>query len=357
MIYTFRFEKANSDRLDDEGRAFFWDEMKKGRLHQGWGIPGMSLLVATGSLASLEDWVPRYISAAKTAGWKNSTELKARTRYKLLSHMCAIRPGDLIVVPNISESGRDGLVLVRATGRNGISKADAMCYGWEGSLRRKDHPFREDYRHFVTIDPFSIKEVRYHGGTNKGAAHIRTELQGFRFCVWPLSEKDHPKLVRDVTALYGGKIGTPRRAKRREGRRGGGHPPNREQLARGQRAEDEMLRRLIRGGYDGLTLVEDRRLQTCGYDFLCKDASGTEIEMEVKGSALNGQLFLSENELKRAKSSKQRYWLISFLDDGGPPRRWPTRKLTNPAPQLERLGSLEPVWQLRVDASSVKWDE
>lgn len=118
-----------------------------------------------------------------------------------------------------------------------------------------------------------------------------------------------------------------------------------------------MFARLKRGGYDGLKLVEDRREQSCGYDFLCKDARGTEIEMEVKGFAPNGQLFLSGNELQQAKSSRQRYWLIGFLDDGTAPRLWQIRKLTNPAPQLERIGSEETVRQLRVDASKVEWDE
>ena len=353
MIYVFRFEHSR-DRLPEEGRKRIWEELRAGKLRQGWGRSGMSLVDRAGVPLDEDDWVPRYISAAKKHGWGRQRERKARTRHRLLSHMLEIRAGDIIAVANLSETGRNGLVLVRATRRSG-SVDSAECYGWDDSPRNK---LKGDYRHFITVDPFSMQSVAYDKGIPKGrlATRIRSNVRGLRFCVFPLTGKKHNKAIRDIEDLYRGKVGLPRATKRKLARTfGGGHPPTRDQIARGQQAEDEMLKRLKRGVY-GLTFVKDCRNLNCGYDFLCREERGDEIEVETKGFATPGQLVVSENEFRRAKHSKSRYWLIGLLDGGGTPR-WNMRRLADPAAQIERIGSIEKTWHLRLDPSQLTWDD
>jgi len=277
--------------------------------------------------------------------------------------MTEIRPGDVMLIPNISAAGRDGIALATAIGRNGSSESSASCYDWDGSSRRNSHPLENDRRHFVTIDPFTIKEVSYQPLTVEGklAARIRGEMRALRACILPVSNSRHRRLVRDAEALCGGKI--PKTSGVRKAKVGtsgarGGHPPTREQIARGLQAEDEMLRRLQRpAGFDGLTLVADRRNSNCGYDFLCEDSAGT-VEVEVKGFAPDGQLFLTENEFQRARSNKKAYRLVGFLDNGDAPPKWLARSLKGPFFQLHGLGAYETqtVTRLRVDPSLVKWD-
>jgi Domain of unknown function (DUF3883) len=358
MIYTFRFEYS-AQMMGRDTRQFYWNEMMDGRIHQGWGSSGMSLLSPAGSALTREEWVPKYLAAAEKAGWGSLTEAEASRRYTNLFRMCLIQPGDLIVVLNISESSRDGLAIVTAS-RSGIAGSSG-CYSWERG-RKKGNPFEDDFRHCVSIDPsdLNLLYVPYDPKMPDGrrAALLRTKLQPFRNCVSPI-EQAHSEIVRDIEALLKRRVKPSAKKPQIVVKGRPGRPPSPAQVERGKQAEEEVLQRINQGKCYGLVFSRDRRQDGCGYDFLCKDADGHEIDVEVKGFTRNGQLFMTENELERAKKRKHRYWLIGLVDiDPNHPEQWPASALKDPARELLKkgVGILEYVCQLRANPSKVNWD-
>jgi hypothetical protein len=170
----------------------------------------------------------------------------------------------------------------------------------------------------------------------------------------PIDRNKHKDFVHDVESLYGSKIEISVKAKKKAKK--SGSPPTPDQLERGILGEKEMLRRLsLPGGFQGLTLLEDKRCISCGYDLLCTDGND-EIEVEVKTSAESGgQIFLTNNELRQAKGSKGRYWLVGFFDNGKSSKTWKARKLIAPFSELMREGNIEFIRQLRVNPVHLKW--
>jgi hypothetical protein len=341
-IYTFRFERSG-ERDIPERRQFFWSEMWNGRLHQGWGASGMTLLNSRGALIDRDVWVPQFLAAASRFGWNDQTEQTARRNYRLLSPLTRIGDGDLLVVPNISSDDRQGIAFVRARSFNRKGK----CYSWDTTSR---YPLGNDYHHVINVDPSTIRHVPYDASREgKLATGLRRDIvsRGLQARVCEVKE---PELKREALSLY-------RAARaRRPGRgRSQGRPPTREQVERGWMAEDEMLRRLRRNECPGLTLLEDRRQESCGYDFLCRIRNGRDIHLEVKGFAPGGRLFFTAAEMSEAQRGKGRYWLIGLLDNAGPAKTWKAWKLVNPFPSLEGRGHIATVRQLRINSSAVPW--
>jgi hypothetical protein len=308
----------------------------------------MSLSNSLGDPTPRDEWIGKFRSAAAKDSWKpkDRTEAKASLRYTLLSHMREIRDGDLLLVPNITESDRRGLVLVTAASR------DTECYEWDNAPRTKKQPLGDDRRHVVLVDPFTIKAVRYESGSF--AAAIRTALGTLQACVVPVDPKKNKDLVRNVEKLYEtslSKVKKPKTSKK-------GHPPTADQLRRGLAGEEEISRRLKSAhGFLGLKFKDDRRNSSDGYDFLCTDGSA-EVEVEVKTfAATDGQIFISENELGRATASKKHYSLFGVFDNGGPPSKWKVRTLRAPSSELNRVGAAQIVRLLRASPHLIEWDD
>lgn len=72
---------------------FVQDELRRGRLRQGWSPPGTSLLNADGSKRSKEEWTQAYMDA-----WSESPSPR---RYATLRRMLDINKGDLIFIPKL----------------------------------------------------------------------------------------------------------------------------------------------------------------------------------------------------------------------------------------------------------------
>jgi hypothetical protein len=120
------------------------------------------------------------------------------------------------------------------------------------------------------------------------------------------------------------------------------YPPTKEQEERGLRGELELKRRLRwQDGWEGFRLVQDRRADGCGYDFLCSDASGREAKLEVKTFDPDGRVVVSLKEVHEALASGRNYYLIGLTDDGGPATLWQTAILQDPAERLVSVGAFE----------------
>ncbi|MBE3037482.1 MAG: hypothetical protein IMZ62_01525 [Chloroflexi bacterium] len=126
----------------------------------------------------------------------------------------------------------------------------------------------------------------------------------------------------------------------------------REQEVRGRRGEEEFKRRAnLPGGYCGFALLQDRRQDSCGFDFLCL-YDGRQVEVEVKTFALNGQVVLPISELRRAAATRGDYYLMGFLDDG-PVEQWKSALLRDPVAHLMDKGAFEIDTVLRARANDI----
>ncbi len=129
--------------------------------------------------------------------------------------------------------------------------------------------------------------------------------------------------------------------------------PTPEQRRRGENGEEEIKRRLsMPGGWAGMILVTDKRLERCGYDFLCEKA-GSEVKIEVKTFSRNGRVIFTPGELLEAAASGPNYFLLGVLDDGGPAIVWETMLIQNPFPVLVKRGKLSIKTNLEAPASDL----
>ena len=129
-------------RCDDEDENVRWlyDELKKGRLRQGWGAPGFGLRTKDEVQVEKQDWEQAYIDH-----WQ---EKPSKFRYAILSRMLDLGRGDIVVIPKMPRWNQFTVACV------------AAGYRFEHESDRDD--FRhDDFRHIVELDPQSIRTFDY----------------------------------------------------------------------------------------------------------------------------------------------------------------------------------------------------
>lgn len=126
-----------------------------------------------------------------------------------------------------------------------------------------------------------------------------------------------------------------------------------EQKIRGRRGEDEILRRLaLPGGWEGFLFVADHRDPPRGYDFLAS-LGGKEVKLEIKTFSADGQIVVTEGELREAAKSRSDYFLVGVLDDGGPSPSWKTAILPDPIETLLKEGQFRSKPELRLSSQAL----
>jgi len=126
-----------------------------------------------------------------------------------------------------------------------------------------------------------------------------------------------------------------------------------EQKDRGNSGEEEFKRRLmLPGGWEGFSLVKDRRLDGCGYDFLC-NRKDREVKVEVKTFIENGRIIFTSRELHESAISKNDYYLIGILDKGTPQYEWPAYVIQNPINLLLQTGEFDIQAELQAPAAKI----
>jgi len=126
-----------------------------------------------------------------------------------------------------------------------------------------------------------------------------------------------------------------------------------EQEIRGKRGEEEIKRRLmLPGGWEGLSLVLDKRSDGCGYDYLCT-LDNRNVMLEVKTFGENGRIIFTGRELQEAANRKGDYYLIGVLDDGLPEQGWKAFLLPDPFKELVTTGKLVTHYELQILASDM----
>jgi hypothetical protein len=352
MIWVFRFEKSNS-KMGKEGRQDYFDELVLGRLHQGWGWKGMSLIGRNGNVLSSEAWEKKYHGGGPAES--QAQEKEAKGNYERLSRMLEIREGDRIIVPNLSREGRKGLVLATAKHEPGRGKGKpGECYGFSSSVPES---FNGDRRHYVRVDPVKSKFFSYRESASAKALPNAIRFAGLWHRVESVDDKKNRAIVRLLNKIAGEVLDATPRKTIKDARVG--VPLSPDQQERGRKGEEEILRRFESGAVKGLRLLKDHRSKGGGYDFLCQEVKGKRtVELELKTfKALDGQIVLTPKEFQRASTESDRYYLWGLEDNGKLPKDWELRTLQAPHAEIKRLAVVVYHITHHMVAADVRWEK
>jgi len=168
-------------------------EFKSGRLRQGWGPRGSSLLGKNGSPVPLEQWRIGYFKGIKD--WNCSEEkrqdyrAKSDRRFEILSTMTEPKPGDLIVAPLMPDTKHDSIVQL------------------QGGYQFRPAKGKDDFGHVLRIDPKSM--VKFAHRSSSDANKLRKVCRHYRSA---LNRVKKPENIELINRLYGnsgsGKIGS-----------------------------------------------------------------------------------------------------------------------------------------------------
>ena len=165
-------------RTDRANRALILDELRQGRLRQGWGwLPEQDLRVIAKKREQGQD-----LTAGEQQAWRN---------WPMLGGLRGIKPGDFVLLPNLPSDGRFVLVVVEGE------------YRYEPlSLSKSQDPnhLRQDYGHVLPIvrsedlRPITAQDDR-----------VDARLRGSLTCrsrLWSMAP--HRKAIEDLRAMLEG---------------------------------------------------------------------------------------------------------------------------------------------------------
>jgi hypothetical protein len=167
-------------RTDKNNESLLFDELRNGRLRQGWGHdPNQDLRLIQGEIAAGGNWWERL----------------STTQKEIFPHFCmissaedSVQLGDLILVPNLPEQGY--FVLGEVTG----------TYYFDPLMLSNEQDINElgkDYGHVLPVRLLTERGInKYAGGVE---ASIRSTLRT-PMRMWNLSASFLPRKVPVVTA-------------------------------------------------------------------------------------------------------------------------------------------------------------
>ena len=127
----------------DAQQDWIYNEIREGRLRQGWGAPELCLIDSSGNPVSKENWETTY---EQVRG-----EQPSPRRYSILCRMLQLSAEnvDIVVVPKMPNWNQ--FTIARMKGGYSFDK--------QGSQLPPDS--RGDYRHVIEIDPDSVRTFNY----------------------------------------------------------------------------------------------------------------------------------------------------------------------------------------------------
>ena len=129
-------------RVDEEQQEWIYNEIREGRLRQGWGASELSLLdQGTNQVVPKEKW-----ETAHQEIW--GVEPSPR-RYSILSLMLQLHDQDVVVIPKMPHP--DQFTIAR------VSKG--YEFDFDGSHLSREG---DSHRHVIDIDPNSVRTFHYH---------------------------------------------------------------------------------------------------------------------------------------------------------------------------------------------------
>ena len=115
-----------------EGDTWLHEELRDGRLRQGWGVPGLSLIAGHDKPVDKRGWEAAY---REQTGWGDPSP----KRFAILNRMLELDDGDIVVMPKMPSWDR--FTVARVSGR----------YRFEVALGR------DDFGHIVPVYRDSVR--------------------------------------------------------------------------------------------------------------------------------------------------------------------------------------------------------
>ena len=123
-------------RTDEQSVAWLYDELKCGRLRQGWGRDGLSLRTPDGEAVEKGAWEEAYRSLP---GWGEPSP----RRFAILQWMLEMEEGSIVVVPKMPTPHE--FTIARVNGSYTFSMDEE----------------RGDFGHIVPVDPTTVRTFAY----------------------------------------------------------------------------------------------------------------------------------------------------------------------------------------------------
>ena len=147
-LFVFRIEYERPER-----NLFIKSELSVGRLRQGWGGEGTSLLENTP-----EDWIAKKCTQDVFEGNKEYYITKQRNLWNMLN----IKKGDMIIIPKTPDDNQ--FTICRASDTYRFERAT----NYNG----------DDYQHIIPVDVDSIRVYNYHA--NEDCKIIRAKMRAYQ---------------------------------------------------------------------------------------------------------------------------------------------------------------------------------
>lgn len=142
-------------REEGQFRTWLRAELQAGRLRQGWGRAGMTLLNEQGDLIPQGVWEENYTTAVPEWG-------EPGRRYEILIRMLELGEGDVVIAPNMPNDGQFTVVCV------------------SGPYRFETPDGIDDFGHIIPVDPANI--ATFDNEQNEDAITISRQ-RGYRDAV------------------------------------------------------------------------------------------------------------------------------------------------------------------------------
>lgn len=146
---------------------FVQGELEQGRLRQGWGPEGTSLLDDRGEERAKDDWTQAYEEA-----WGESPSPR---RHGILRRMLDMRKGDVVLCPNAPTTGKFTMAEL------------SEAYRFEVAVDQ------DDYGHIITVKK-QLVVSNWHSADSQVICELFRRTN-FRSAVTEVSQEDKPRLL------------------------------------------------------------------------------------------------------------------------------------------------------------------
>jgi len=170
----------------DDKLPWITEELRSGRLRQGWGGKGTALTDEGRHLLRLESWL--QMSSEYFAGWSEPPDEASRcTRYSILKTMLEMEPGDLVVVPRVPTCETFTIAVV------------GEGYHFDGRHFGTDHPMipGNDLGHVIDVE---LESQRVFSVNDPDAGLVAKQFRNYRRAVNAVRATPYANQVR---ALFG----------------------------------------------------------------------------------------------------------------------------------------------------------
>ena len=157
-------------RIDRDSK-FILEEIKNGRLRQGWGTDTMSLINSNNEIVSAEEWTKNYF-------WKGEELASIKRRYNNLKTMVNMVKGDLVIIPKYPDWGMFIIAKIKNP------------YKFEMPLDKTIN----DYGHLLEIE--EIREFKYF--QNNSTQSIASKFKAYQR---PLNNVHNSEIIENCSIL------------------------------------------------------------------------------------------------------------------------------------------------------------